>query len=497
MAESIFFPKGKNRRGHGAVTLVLVALAFTLIGILVASNLDFSPRSVADAPASMAQTSAFPVVDRGGEMESPFVAVVEQATDAVVNISARTRSQELPWWFQGGLYSTSLGSGFFFREDGYILTNAHVVANALELTVRTSAGYEYPAELVGSDPQTDIAVVKVDPEEEITVIPLGSSEKIKVGDWAIAIGNPFPQQGLDRSVTVGVISAKGRSNLRFGEGSPAYQDYIQTDASINPGNSGGPLLNLKGECIGINAAISSPTGSSVGIGFAIPIDMAKAIVPDLIATGEVERGWLGVQLSDVTEREAKRQGLPAVRGVHIDSVFSNSPAERAGIRRGDVVVSFNDQDVLNTSQFSVLVSTVERGEIVPVKIIRDGEPLDLTAAIADRDASLTALRESQQPQEVFYASWLGMELVTFTPELARDIGARHVNGVYVARVYAGTAADRASIAEGTVIMEANNEPVSSVADIRRIAEAIGNSKNKIAFIVQEPDGTIARKICRL
>ena len=497
MRDSVFSPGEKRSSSRpGPVALGLWALAFTLVGILLASHLDFFPRSVADAPLTVAQAGRYPVVQRHGVPESPFVAVVEELKDAVVNISARSRAENLPWWLHGSHYSTSLGSGFFFREDGYILTNSHVVADAVELTVRTASGYVYEAKLVGADPATDLAVIKVEPEEEVSIIPFGDSEAIKVGDWAIAIGNPFPQQGLDRSVTVGVISAKGRGNLRFGRETPQYQNYIQTDASINPGNSGGPLLNLNGDCIGVNAAISSPTGSSVGIGFAIPINMARAIVPDLIATGKVNRGWLGVWLSDVTEREAKRQELDAVRGVRIDSVYAKSPAERAGIRRGDIIVEFNDQEVLSSNQFSVLVSTVKGGMVVPLKVVRDGEEIDLATKISDRDAALEALRESSSSRDVYAARWLGMELVTFTPDLASDIGARFVEGVYVARVYAGTSADRASIAEGTIIMEANNEPVASIADIRRIADAIANSRKKIPFIVQEPDGTIARKICR-
>ena len=485
------------QKARGPLGLLLIALPFILVGILISSNLDLPRRSQADVPMNIAVTGAYPVVERDGDAESPFVAVVEKVTNAVVNISARTREKELPWWFHANQYSTSLGSGFFFREDGYILTNAHVVADAVELTVRTSSGYEYRADLVGADSATDLAVVKVVPEEKVTVIPFGDSENIKVGDWAIAIGNPFPQQGLDRTVTVGVISAQARSNLSFGPGSPLYQNYIQTDASINPGNSGGPLLNLKGECIGVNAAISSPTGSNVGIGFAVPINMARSIVPDLIATGQVSRGWLGVLLAEVTEREAKRQGLPAVRGVRIDSVFAHSPAERAGLRSGDVVVGFDGHEVLNGRQFSVLVSTVKSGREVPLMVYRDGKRMSMRTTIGDREASLAALQDSPETQETLSASWLGMEMVTFTPDLARDIGAPHTKGVYVARVYPGSAADRASIAEGTIIMEVNNEPVESIDDVRRIANGIGNSKDRIPLIVQEPDGTIARKICRL
>ncbi|MBU0984829.1 MAG: trypsin-like peptidase domain-containing protein [candidate division Zixibacteria bacterium] len=496
MNDSDVFSGGRQRSGARLTTIGSLAVILTLVAILVASNLDLTTRSIAEVPTNIAQTGLFPVVDRNGSLESPFVSVVERAASGVVNISARIRDTGRPWWYYGNQYSTSLGSGFFFREDGYIVTNNHVVADAVDMTVRTSTGYEYEARLVGADPQTDLAVIKVEPEEEITVIPFGNSEEIKVGDWAIAIGNPFPQQGLDRTVTVGVVSAKGRHNLRFGSDTPEYQDYIQTDASINPGNSGGPLLTLKGEAMGVNAAISSPTGTSVGIGFAIPINLARAVVTDLIADGKASRGWLGVWLSDVTERDAKEHGLKAVRGVMIDSVFQGSPAERAGIKSGDIIVDFNRQEVTSAGQFSVLVSTVHEGHIVPVRVNRDGELLDLPTMVADRETFLAAMDERQDEAAGKAAQWLGMELIDYTTEVAAQIGAEHVTGVYVARVYAGTPAYRASIAEGTIIRKIDNQDVASVMDVHRLATEIGRNKSRIPMIVLEPDGMIARKVIR-
>lgn len=472
-----------------------VALAFTILGILIAANLDLSPASVAQVPVNIGQTGLFPIIERDGVQESPFVGVVERVADAVVNISATTRDNQSPWWMKGGHYATSSGSGFFFREDGYILTNNHVIANALKITVRTSTGYEYEAQLVGSDPQTDLAVLRVTPEEKITFIPFGDSEEIKVGDWAIAIGNPFPKQGLDRTVTVGVVSAKGRSSLRFGGDTPYYQNYIQTDAAINPGNSGGPLLNLRGECIGVNAAITSPTGASVGIGFAIPINLARAIVPDLIATGRASRGWLGVYLSDLTERYAKQLELTAVRGVVIDSVFGESPADQAGIRRGDVVVKFNGQDVANSNQFSVLVSTVRQGSIVPLEIVRDGEHLELKTTIGNRESFLASNAEIVDDGHPPTRMLLGMEISAYTAEIAAEIGAEHVAGLYVWSVYPGSPADRAGITSGSIVMKVGKIAVASIDDfLARIRNE--GSKSRIPLIVQEPDGAIARKILR-
>ncbi len=487
-------PQKPGLSGRKVAGYASAAVLFTLLGVLIASNLDLSTRSMAQAPTNIAQTGAYPVVDKDGRQQSPFVDVVERLADAVVNVSARTRDDQAPWWFRGGHYAMSRGSGFFFRDDGYVLTNNHVIANALEITVRTSTGYDYEATLVGADPESDLAVLRVKPEEKITTIPFGDSEDIHVGDWAIAIGNPFPEQGLDRTVTVGVVSAKERSSLRFGGETPSYQNYIQTDAAINPGNSGGPLLNIRGECIGVNAAITSPTGSSVGIGFAIPINLARAVVPDLIATGKVNRGWLGIYMSPVNERLAKRLGLSAVRGIVIDSVFVGSPAERAGIRQGDVVVKFNNQEVTNSSQFSVLVSTVKQGASVPVEVVREGEHLSLTTVIGDRDSGL-AQAPDRGGSEVQTEVILGMQMSPYTAQIAREIGGELVDGLYVWSVYPGTAADVAGITAGSVIMKVGKNGVTTVEEFVKAIHAEGDP-TRIPLIVQEADGAIARKILR-
>ena len=487
----------ESTRGHRYLAVGLTAVFFTLLGILVAPHIGLTSRTGPDLPSDVIYAGAYPLVDRDGRIESPFVAVVEHVQDAVVNVSARSRGESVPWWAQSG-NSTSSGSGFFFREDGYILTNNHVVENAVKLTVRTSSGYTYDAKLVGADPRTDLAVLKVEPEEPVTIIPFGDSDELKVGDWALAIGNPFPDQGLDRTVTVGVISALGRSNLHFGRETPSYQSYIQTDASINPGNSGGPLLNLRGECIGVNSAISSPTGGSVGIGFAIPINMARAIVPDLIATGRAQRGWLGVWFHEVTQREAKRHGLNAVMGVMTDSVFSDSPAQRAGLRKGDIITGYDGQSVDNAGRLSVLVSTTRSDEPIPILILRDGKELTLEAHVVDRDTFLASVN----PAEGTFADlddaavWMGMELITFTQQIARATSVKFIDGIYVGRVYSGSPADYASLLRGTIILQVGDEAVGSIEELEEIVAAMGSGPERIPLIVQEPDGTIARKVIR-
>ncbi len=495
MAGTNFSVHTSGHRGRTALSVSAIVIIGVVLGMILSSNLHLMQHSTAQVSTNIIETGPYPLVEHDGKIESPFVSVVDKVQNAVVNISAQSRD-EVPWWHQRTGISTSSGSGFFFRKDGYILTNNHVVEKALKLTVRTASGFKYEAKVVGADPATDLAVLKVEPEEEITTIPFGDSDALKVGDWAIAIGNPFPQQGLDRTVTVGVISAKGRSQLNFGQDTPDYQYYIQTDASINPGNSGGPLLNLRGEVIGVNAAISSPTGGSVGIGFAIPINLARAIVPDLIASGKVHRGWLGVYLANITEREAKRQGFDAVHGVLIKSVIENSPAEHAGIRKGDVITGFNNQPVDNAGQFSVLVSTIKSGQQVPIELVRDGVVQTVTAVIGDREKFASAPAKTKQADDFDVYTWMGMELLTFTPEIAEAVSAEHIPGVYVRRVYPGTVADRSSIVRGTVILQINNETIKTINDVELVERQSRNSSRRIPLIVQEPDGTVARKVLR-
>lgn len=480
------------------LSLGIIIVVCIVAGILIASNLDFTKKSAADV-----SDQRFPVVqNESGENQSPFVAVVDHVQDAVVNIVAEVASDysyhdEMFWrFFQIPQEpSVSSGSGFFFREDGYILTNYHVVKNAKKIVVRTSSGYRYDATFVGGDPQTDLSVLKVDPEEKIAYIPFGNSSKIMVGDWAIAIGNPFPQQGLDRTVTVGVISAKGRSNLRFGEGTPRYQDYIQTDASINPGNSGGPLLNLKGEAIGVNAAISSPTGASVGIGFAIPINLARSIVPDLIATGKVSRGWLGVYLADVNEAQARQQGLDKVKGVYIENVFDESPAADAGIKAGDILLKFNGESILDADQFSVLISTAPKDRDSQMEGIRDGKHMNFSARIVDRETyQLAHSSQFEQPNQS--ATWLGMELMSYSDNIAKQINAEYFPGVFINRVIKGSQAYVAGVMPGSIITQVDNKEIKNLADLQIIAESLQSRSTAIPFLLVDPGGSIEYKAIR-
>jgi len=285
--------------------------------------------------------------------------------------------------------------------------------------------------------------------------------------------------------------------LHFGSETPQYQDYIQTDASINPGNSGGPLLNIKGEAIGVNAAISSPTGTSVGIGFAIPINLARTIVPDLIAHGKASRGYLGVYFAQLTEREAKRLGLRTVDGVMVESVLDKSPAEKAGILDGDILVGYNNHEIDNTSQLSVMVSTTRAGQEVPIDILRNGKKMTINAVIADRDEfNATAQAKATVPDDFDARQWNGMDLIAFTPDVASALDLKPIDGIYVRRVEPNSPADRASVTRGTIILQIDEVPVKTIEELVRAVDKLKKSSRAVGLIVQEPDGTVARKVIR-
>ena len=320
--------------------------------------------------------------------QQAFIEVSTKVTPAVVNIRAekvRAGSRFGPLFegFFGGLFrgpqapqsEQSLGSGFIVGADGVILTNAHVVEGAERIKVRMADQRVFPGEVLGLDPKTDVAVLKVKSDQPLPVAVLGDSERIKVGQWALAIGNPF---GLDSTLTVGVVSATGRANV----GIEHYEDFIQTDASINPGNSGGPLLNIYGEVVGINTAI---VAAGQGIGFAIPINLARQVAEQLIATGEVTRGWLGVSMQPLDPALAESYGMDKVTGALVTKVLPDTPAERAGLRRGDVLLTFAGKAVRGVRELQLQVASAPIGKQVPVEILRDGHRLTRPVIITARD----------------------------------------------------------------------------------------------------------------
>jgi serine protease Do len=489
------------------------AILFIWIGILIASNFDWSsqPKAVHETQNFSEQPLDPPIglsVSKENLLpgqESPFVAVAEKVSPAVVNISAEkivetrgfsdyfpfddffrrffgeTPERELPQTQK----TKSLGSGFIFRKDGYVLTNNHVVAGADNIFVKLPDGSQYKAKVVGLDKDTDIAVLKIDTETDLPTIEFGDSDSLRVGEWVMAIGNPFPQLGLDRTVTVGVVSAKGRSNLRFGpEETPNYQNYIQTDASINPGNSGGPLVNIKGQVIGLNSAITNPTGMSfnIGIGFAIPINLARWVIPDLIEKGKVSRGFLGIFFQEVDKNIADALNLPKVEGVLVSKVQPGTPADKAGIKGGDVIIGFNGERVESGTKFRMMVAAAGPGQKVALEILRDGKKITKELTLADRDEFLASEKEEEHKEEKT-ENWLGLEVTTCTEALAAQYGVGFQPGVIVTSIENGSPAERSGFMEGDIIMKIGNEEIENIDGYKKITKSLKDKKKAMLFLV--------------
>jgi len=492
--------------------IFLFALLFIWVGIFLASGLKWSSPSKAGFQATAVQVdrkTGSDIFPGGRErillgQESPFVKVAEKVSPAVVNISAekivkggsfhdffpfedffRRFFGEVPDTRLPARKTQSLGSGFIFREDGYILTNNHVVSGADNIFVKLSDGSQHKAKVVGLDKDTDIAVLKIDVEEKLPAVEFGDSDSLKVGEWVMAIGNPFPELGLDRTVTVGVVSAKGRANLYFGpEDTPNYQYYIQTDASINPGNSGGPLVNIHGEVVGINSAITNPTGMkfNIGIGFAIPINLAKWVIPDLIEKGKVSRGYLGIVFQEIDKNTADALNLPSVEGVLVRTVQPGTPADKAGIRIGDVIIGFNGEKVVDGQRFRMMVAEAGPGQKVTIDILRDGKKITRKLKLADREKFLSEMEVvpfEEEKEEV----WLGLKVSTSTRELANQYNVKFHSGVIVLDVELGSPAEQAGFRAGDIITKINNKEIEDLDDYRKVADSLKDKTKAILFLI--------------
>jgi len=379
------------------------------------------------------------------------------------------------------------GSGFVFDKEGRILTNHHVIRDADEILVvlETSEGeIEIEAEVVGADPRTDIAIIQIDPPGNgLTVVPLGDSNGCRVGDWVMAIGTPFGQ--LQGSVTAGIISAKGRSDLNIMGSDPnTYQDYIQTDASINFGNSGGPLVNMKGEAIGINTAIN-PSGQ--GIGFAIPINMAKEIMGQLIAEGRVRYGFIGITLQEMDATLAEGLGIDIDYGILVETVLEGYPADKAGIEKKDVIIEYDGETVRDGAKFRLMVGKTQIGESVPIGVWRNGKKKNLKITIAERpeDAVVASAEPGAQ------GAWLGLHVDNLSSrEVRRQYSVqRGQKGVIVLEVEEGSPADEAGIREGDIITEVYSNTVDDVDEYLRVADKLKEREAPIAFLVKRGRST--------
>ena len=359
-----------------------------------------------------------------------------------------------------------VGSGFVMNKEGYILTNNHVVEDADQIKVKLANGKEYDGKIVGRDPKTDMALLKIEGASDLHPLKLGNSDDLKVGNWVMAVGSPF---GLEQTVTAGIVSAKGRVI-----GSGPYDNFIQTDASINPGNSGGPLINMKGEVVGINTAIIA---SGKGIGFAIPINMAKEIAPQLEQKGHVTRGWLGVGIQEVTPELAKSFGLSEKKGALVAEVFSNSPAEKAGIERGDVILEFDGKEVADSKDLPRLVASTPVGKSVTLKLSRDGKVLDRQVKIGEMEEKAEVAKAPSSNKS------LGITVQNLTPDIAKGLGLKKETGVVVTRVEPGSPAANAGIQTGDVIQEVNRKPVKDVNDFAQKVEK-AKDQNSVLLLLQ-------------
>jgi serine protease Do len=350
----------------------------------------------------------------------------------------------------------SLGTGLIIDKEGYILTNNHVVEMADEIKVKLADEKEFLAKIIGRDAKTDLALIKIDSDKPLSPLPLGNSDSLEVGEWVVAIGNPF---GLGNTVTAGIVSAKYRQI-----GQSSYDNYIQTDASINPGNSGGPLLNTAGEVVGINTAIFSQSGGNIGIGFAIPINMAKDLLPQL-KTGKVVRGWLGVMIQKITPELKQKLDLKDEKGALVADVTPGGPAEKAGIQRGDVIVTFNGKEIKEMSELPYVVASTPVGKSVAVEVLRKGQKKSFEIKIAElKDEKEAPVVTEAKPR-------LGMTVEDLTPELAKNFGLSEAKGVVVVQVEDGSSAAEAGLRAGDVILEIDQSPVKDVKDFGRKIES--------------------------
>jgi len=369
--------------------------------------------------------------------------------------------------------SVSAGSGFIIDKKGYILSNFHVVKQASEITVVLIDGREFKATVVGTDSATDIALLKIDPSGEIPVVALGDSDKLEVGDWTIAIGNPF---NLPGTFTVGVVSAKSRGDQI---GAP-YQNFIQTDTAINPGNSGGPLVNISGEVVGINTMIYTRTGGSLGIGFAIPVNIAKNVVSSLIKDGKFERGYIGIYPGPIDDGMRTALKLPKESGVIVNSVIADGPAARAGMKDGDVILAIDGQDIISVPQLMRIVAEVPAGKTVPFVIQRQWQKMTLQITVVKRPDDEKLSRKEDTPQSET-AAWLGMQIApvsSINPLQLRRLGIDpNETGVVITGFSEN--APESELAPGDLIKEINYVAINSIDDYRRFVEA---NKGKKSFI---------------
>lgn len=471
-----------------SVSLVLITMGI-IIGLVIAAGLNITQISNADpqqeVQGSSSQTNGQNVVSPSSmeileAMSNAFADVAEAVNPSVVTISTKTvvKNRQLdPFreFFGDDFYrrffgfpredefvQRGLGSGVIVRADGVILTNNHVVQNADDIVIALMDGRELEATVKGTDSRTDLAVLTID-ARDLPAIKIGNSDELRVGQWVLAIGSPLNPE-LAHSVTAGIVSAKGRSGVGL---SSQYQDYIQTDAAINPGNSGGPLVNLKGELVGINTAIATRTGGNMGIGFAIPSKLAEKVMTDILEKGRVVRGWLGVGIQNVSADLAKSFGLEKAEGVIISQVMENSPAEKAGLKVEDVIVALNGEKIRNVNQLSTRIGSMNPGSKAELKVLRNGKERTVSVIIEEFPEEEPVARAEKKSMEN-----LGFEVADITPALQQQYNLEEEKGVVVTNIQPGSIGQRAGLREGDLILKVNRKEINSVADFNRILEDV-------------------------
>ena len=372
---------------------------------------------------------------------------------------------------------TGWGSGFIISKEGHILTNHHVVGEADKIQVTLKDGREFEAKVIGTDPKSDVALIQIKGAKDLPVLPMGDSESLEIGEWVMAVGNPF---GLSHTLTVGVVSAKGRTSV----GITDYEDFIQTDAAINPGNSGGPLINMRGEAVGINSAIFSKSGGYMGIGFAIPINMVKMIKEQLIAHGKVDRGYLGVGIQDLSRELVESFGLDeGTEGVLISQVYEDSPAQKHGLERGDVLIQMDGKPVKDVGHFRNMIAMTMPGNDIDLTVIRKGKQKTVKVKLGNLSEA-----KAEEPMQNDLMENIGITVQNLNEDLASQFGYQEIEGVLISGVKPGSPAAFAGLRPGMVILEANREGVQTVSDLVNALKASSTSK-KVLLLVKGQHGT--------
>jgi len=477
------------------LSLLFILVLGVFVGLILSSHLEITSQLPAKSQIS---SKSVDILTQLSEAQSEVAAL---ATPSVVNIST-TRMiksrEEMPDLFEDPFFrrffgdqiphpnmpkeykEQSLGSGVIVSEDGYIITNNHVIEKAQEIKVLLSTKKDYKAKLIGADPKTDLAVIKID-VKGLTPLPWGDSNKLNVGEIVFAIGNPF---GLNQTVTMGVISAVGRANVGIAD----YEDFIQTDAAINPGNSGGGLINARGELIGINTAILSRTGGYQGIGFAVPSSMAKQVMDSLLKYKKVVRGWLGVSIQEVTSDLAEEFGVKDLKGALVSGVMKDSPAGKAGIKQGDVILQYNGKLVEDTGHLRNMVSQTPIDTTVKVKLLRNKKEIVVEVVVAELPKKLAEAssreNESEENNEEESSALAGLVVRELTPDLARRFGFEESEkGVVVVKIESGSKLFEAGIRPGDIILQINQKNIASLEDYKKVAPKI-KAKERLLLLLR-------------